>query len=255
MRLKFCAVITVLLFLTASLSMSEVLFCISKIAEEHAEENESEEYYKKMALLLHGTSEDGDCVMNNAFNKIVSPDFCFGVAGWIYIEDTCIDYPVMQEAGTSRGFYLDHRPDGKYASCGSLYIPAGDSIGSDNVIIYGHHMRNGSMFASLASYRDKKWANDHRCISLITPDGVRTYMVTAVLVQSADRRSFRWEEYIDFTDNNEHIRYGDRAREESVIELDNKAVGLDGNTRYLSLVTCDYSVNNGRLAVIAVLCD
>ena len=242
-----------LLFVLMMTAAAETVFCGIRIYEIRKEEALSEEYYKRMAQMIRG-EEKIPQVLSQETDKS-SPEFCFGMAGWISIDGTCIDYPVMQEAESGPGYYLDHRPDGSRASCGCLYIPAGDTVDSDNIVIYGHNMRNGSMFAGLSSYKDSDWAREHKTICLLTGEGRREYEVIAVVVQTAGNRRFTWEDHSCFQDDEDRVRYGSRALEYSVTDMGNTCISLLGDAGYLTLVTCDYSVDNGRLAVIAVLCD
>ena len=247
-------VFIILLFSAAAASMANAMYCSGKVISKMEDYSDSEEYYEDLADSFWGKpghDEDKEMLISN---KSVSPKFCFGAAGWLYIPDTPIDYPVAQESGRA-GYYLDHRLDGSYSSAGCLYIPAGDDVGADNVIIYGHNMRNGSMFAGLKRYREEGWARQHRTIYLLAGNEWRRYDVIAVLIQSADKRSFRWDDYICFMSDSECADYGMSAMEQSVVRMNSGVTILSGDERYLTLVTCDYTVTNGRLTVIAVLCD
>ena len=170
------------------------------------------------------------------------------IAAWLVIDGTRINYPVMQERHGDEGYYLKRRPDGKYSKSGSLYIPSYDSVDSDQIIIYGHHMHNGTMFASLKKYKDYDWASDHRVVKLTTRDGTSVYEVFAVLVQNVRIRSFKWENYIDLGRYQDKLSFVAQCRRNAVVDL------CDGNlhadTEYLTLITCDYSVPDGRLLVV-----
>ena len=246
--------VVIIMALIMVLAFAEVFYCGDGIVKEMHDEAESDEYYKRMAQSFHEQDDSaGDQIILTAKSSTSPFNFC--LTGWLCIDDTCIDYPVMQEGDDQKGFYLDHRADGNPSGSGCLYIPAGDSVDSDNVIIYGHHMRNGSMFAALSGYKDRDWALSHRQINLITQEGVRRYDVIAVVVESTRNRIFKWDEYIDFASADECTGYGVRAQQRSVTRINEGVITPPGDAGYLTLVTCDYSVPDGRLAVIAVLCE
>ena len=98
--------------------------------------------------------------------------------GWVSIPDTSIDFPVMQKSD----FYLKHDFDGNYTDYGLPFLDERCSLdGSDNLIIYGHHMNDGSMFSELLNYVDEDYCTAHPEIVLETEDGAGTYQIAAVL--------------------------------------------------------------------------
>ena len=81
--------------------------------------------------------------------------------GWITIDGTAIDYPVMQSIG-SPDFYLKHNFQKAYSDYGIPYVDEACAVGlSANTVIYGHHMKDGSMFSSLVKYADKSYFEEH----------------------------------------------------------------------------------------------
>lgn len=105
-----------------------------------------------------------------------NPDF----AGWITIPGTNIDYPVMQSIDNPN-FYLKHAFDGSYSSYGVPYAQENCDLKlSDNIILYGHHMNDGSMFADLCKYESEDFYREHSTFTL-----VRTTQVTAKAAQKS----------------------------------------------------------------------
>ena len=88
--------------------------------------------------------------------------------GWIVIDGTDINYPVVQSK-VYQEFYLDHNFDGEEEDSGSIFADARNDVlfPDDNIIIYGHNMKNGSMFGTLQYYLDKSYYNQHSKIYLI----------------------------------------------------------------------------------------
>ena len=243
MKSRNILVILILLLVAFGLSSTEMLRSFGSIMRDISEKKEDEKFYAEIRSLAKD-----DAGLYSKTSLLMYMDFS-GMAGWICIEGTEISYPVMLEEG-SVGYYLDHRADGAYSSAGSLFIPSGNGPSDDNVIIYGHHMRNGTMFAGLEAYKDEEWANAHRSITFISEEGAATYEVISVFVQSMAEEGYRWENKVMFEDDMERddfrhrieglsrFRFGDTNRE---------------YTRFITLVTCDYSVPEGRVIVVGAL--
>ena len=99
------------------------------------------------------------------------------IAGWLYCSGTNINYPVMQ--GEDNSYYLHHAPDGAYQFSGSLFLSCNNTMpfADDNTIIYGHNMKNGSMFAGLKNYGKKNYYEAHPYIYLDQEDGTHCYQI------------------------------------------------------------------------------
>ena len=96
---------------------------------------------------------------------------------WITIEGTVIDYPVMYRPG-QKNYYLHRDFNGNHASAGALFIAENcDPDDSDNVIIYGHHMNSGKMFAALNKYKKQSYYEEHKRIVFETLNGHETYEI------------------------------------------------------------------------------
>ncbi len=92
------------------------------------------------------------------------------VVGWIYCEGTPIDYPVVQCADND--YYLHRSYDGSYSASGAIFTDANNRAGfvDCNTIIYGHHMKNGSMFRDIARFADPAYMDAHQDIRIWTKD-------------------------------------------------------------------------------------
>ena len=103
----------------------------------------------------------------------VNPD----VIGWIYIPDTVITYPLLYAGDNST--YLSTAWDGSENRAGSIFLEAKNQLDFQdfNTIIYGHHMRNGSMFADIINYREQDFRDTHPCIYITTGSTIRRYEV------------------------------------------------------------------------------
>lgn len=114
--------------------------------------------------IAQAVEDSGQC-SDNKYADLYAQNNDF--IGWIKIEDTVIDYPVMQSED-SPNFYLDHNFNKEYSRFGVPYMQENCSLSSDNIIVYGHNMKNKSMFNELTKYKDKDFYNTHRYIQLDT---------------------------------------------------------------------------------------
>lgn len=115
--------------------------------------------------------------------KTINPD----IYAWIDIPDTVISYPIVQKSN-DRKFYLNHNSDGKRSAEGALYTEYPynkKDLESPMTVIYGHFMRDGSLFGSLQKYYyDSKFFKVHNIINMYTENGVRTYRIFAAMPYS-----------------------------------------------------------------------
>ena len=138
--------------------------------------------------------------------------------GWLSIDGTSISYPVMYTPSEPQK-YLRRSFYGKYSQSGVPFLDGQCSTNGGNLIIYGHNMRNGTMFSDLKKYVNREFLNAHRTVKFETADGVQTFTVTEV------RRANTADPWYDRT------------------------TCEDG--RHLILSTCYGSGKDGRLLIIA----
>ena len=107
------------------------------------------------------------------------------MVGWIKVEDTNINYPVVQSVNEPN-FYLKHKFDKTYSAYGCPYVQENCDVQkpSDNIIIYGHHMNDGSMFTGLMKYRNKSFWEGHKTITFDTLTDRHRYIQTAPIALS-----------------------------------------------------------------------
>ena len=166
--------------------------------------------------------------------------------GWLRIEGTAINYPVMQSKDDPE-FYLHHAVSGEYSYPGVPFLDARCEIGvSNNLIIYGHNMKNGTMFHDLRYYASKDFWQGHRRISLATVSGTAEYEVMAVIQYNTNRDPFRIYAYTAM-DEATFDWFLAQVHTRQIYETGVQAVFGD---ELLTLSTCDWTYENGRLLVI-----
>ena len=121
--------------------------------------------------------------------------------GWISIEDTKINYPVMQTPG-NKDFYLKHAFDKSYSEYGVPYMQENCKLGlSDNCVIYGHHMQDGSMFADLCKFESEDFYKEHKTIHFDTLAGFGEYEIVCVFKTAAySADGFKYYHFVDAAD-------------------------------------------------------
>lgn len=170
-------------------------------------------------------------------------------AGWIRVEGTNIDYPVMLTKNNEE-YYLRRGFDKQYSYHGVPFIDADCVLDkSDNTVIYGHNMMDGSMFAALEKYENKSFYQQNKYINFDTLSDYGVYEIIAVVKSSpAIEKEFKYYGMINAMSEENFNTYISELKKRSLYSTDATAHYGD---RLITLSTCEYSVNNGRLAVIA----
>ena len=165
---------------------------------------------------------------------------------WVKIPGTEIDYPVAQGTPDDPDFYLSHDIEGLYSVWGTPYVAADctDGLGSKFVVVYGHHMSDGTVFANLASFSDLDYAKEHEDVILYTREGERNLKVAAVNVVNA---SYEQPKY-DFASWEELSEYMNSQVAESEVVLREVPEGR----QVYAFVTCSYQTSNSRTIVYAI---
>ena len=171
--------------------------------------------------------------------------------GWLKIDDTNIDYPVMQTENNE--YYLDHNFNQEYDKNGSLFLDCDCSVypRSTNLIIYGHHMKSGNMFGNLQKYAKESYGKEHAIIQFDSIYEKAVYQVMYVFrsqVYSEDDIVFKYYQFIDANSEEEFNSY---MREMAAMSLYDTGVTASFGDSLLTLSTCDSSQTDGRFVVVA----
>lgn len=183
--------------------------------------------------------------------KKINPD----VTGWIYIPRIGLDYPILQEQEYGKSFYLTHNIYKTAQKSGAIFTPKeqADTDRDMHMLIYGHHMKNGSMFGILTKYKDEEFYKKHPYIYIYYPDRTEKWGIwTMEHVKDGDDVYLIPYTY-DTVEYDELLRY---LEEKSDYKTD--YFGVDNKTRTVTLSTCDSSGDRsglGRFIVNAVLVE
>ena len=172
------------------------------------------------------------------------------VVGWIKIENTNIDYPVMQNGD----YYLHRNIYKNYSSHGTPYLAEYCNIQySDNLIIYGHHMNDNSMFAQLDNYKKHSFYEDHKYIKFYSYYNGKTIEKTyevAIAFKTVvySDKGFKYYNYTNFSDVQELNDFIENCRK---LEFYNTRIDINYGDKLITLSTCEYSQKDGRIVVVA----
>ena len=169
--------------------------------------------------------------------------------GWLTIDGTSIDYVVMH-APNEPDKYLHRDFYGSESRWGTLYVAEDcDVRSSDNIIIYGHHMRDGSMFGALAQYESADFCKSHSTVRFNTIYGPGQYEVVAVVRTDANLGSSAFP-YYSYTQANDPDTLAEYAAFLEKNRLYDTGCSLQEGDKVLTLSTCNYHTTNGRLIVV-----
>lgn len=169
------------------------------------------------------------------------------VVAWIYFENPeVINYPVV--AGVDNNYYLKRTLEKKYNSAGTLFIDMNNSnnLSDKNTFIYGHNMKNGSMFGQLKKYRNLEFRNENPYFYIYTPDGIEhTYEIFATCIVDVNSNSYD----MDYANNGEFLGY---VYQQMDCSQYSSSVNVEEDDYIVSLSTCTNRTKTERLIVHGV---
>jgi len=173
------------------------------------------------------------------------------IVGWIKIDGTKIDYPVMQTVNNE--YYLDHNYNQQYDKNGSIFMDKDcDAMyPGDNLIIYGHNMKSGKMFGNLNYYSKESFYKKHPYILFDTIYETGTYEIMYVFrskIYSEEEIVFKYYKFIDAVSEEE---FNSNLKAMKELSLYDTGVTASYGDKLITLSTCDYEEKNGRFVVVA----
>lgn len=173
-----------------------------------------------------------------------------GLKGWISIPGTALSLPVVQ--GSDNSYYLDHDFYGKQDRHGTIFVDCEADLetGGFNTVIYGHHMRDGSMFGILKSYRSEAFYKDHPSFFISLPEEEREYEILAVVrndIFEGNKEEFQYYDYKRIENEEDFTAYCQALKENAVYDT---GVEAGVGDELVTLCTCDYGSADQRLLVV-----
>lgn len=169
------------------------------------------------------------------------------VVAWISFENEDISYPIVYSGDNTK--YLQKGFDGKRASAGCIFLDGGNTpdLGDSRLVIYGHNMKNLSMFGKLKYYREEDYYEDHQYFQILTEDTIYRYQVFSYFEVAENETEIC---RVDFTSEKD---YSDLINELLKRSMKDTGIEVDGNDTVATLLTC-YTTGR-RMLVNAVMVD
>lgn len=171
------------------------------------------------------------------------------VVGWIKIDETNINYPVLQNKNDSN-YYLHKNIYKNDSSLGSIYTPNYIDINNtDNILLYGHHIKAGLMFANLTKYSNYKYYQNHKIIKFMKygKDTFEEYEIFATF-KTTGKNGF---DYYNFYGKNSKEQYEKFVKKCKSMSFYDTGITAYYEDKLLTLSTCEYSQKNGRMVIVA----
>lgn len=238
-----------------------VIVCIAYIGVYFYQQHSAANKYDDLAAKAHDTESvskennntETEAGLDNPIDFIALQEENPDIYAWISIPGVETEYPICQSA-TDDSYYLNYTVDGTYGLPGSIYTESLNSkdFTDFDTVIYGHHMKNGTMFGSLHKFRDITFMKENPNIYIYTPDCIRTYEIFAAVTYSDDHllRTF------DFSQESDREKYLDSINEirdmNSPVRDD---VKVTTDSKIITLSTCIGGQPDNRLLIEAVLVD
>lgn len=251
----------------AALSLICLLFYVKSVYTEHKAAKKLEEVQRQKNISqaldwyadrIRGDGDSGEVSQPRAEASAaptVLPEYETMYAnypdliGWIRIEDTQIDLPVMQSSDNA--YYLDKNIDKAKDVNGTLFLDCRDDFvkPSKNLIIYGHNMKSGAMFGGLKQYLEESYLSSHDRIQFDTIFEKQTYQIIAVCLSDVGAEgAYRYYNFIDAASDEEFDAFLGHIRSCAVYD---RTQGVTGEDDLLTLSTCSSYVEDGRLFIVA----
>lgn len=168
------------------------------------------------------------------------------IMGWIYLGDSKINYPIVR--GSDNDYYLTHLFDKKVNSSGSIFMDYRNSIdlSDKHTIIYGHHMKNGSMFAALTKFKNQEYYDTHKKALIVLKDKKYELELLSAYVTNVEDNAWN----LDFDSDEALLDWAKNSQKKSTFKSD---IEPELGDKYFTLSTCDYDFNDARFVVLGRL--
>ncbi len=233
------------------------IFSSYKIVSYFFERKKADDYYNKFIDDVTVSSDEtsvssnGGSDISENYDINIEIDFdilfseCKDAVGWIYSPGTVINYPVVK--GNDNNYYLDKLPNGKKNQSGSIFVDYRNNLAAEdlNYIIYGHHMRNNTMFGSLLEYKKQDYYEKHPTIYFLTPERKYIIELYASFVTSTNEKIYSLEHTEKTLEE-----YMKEVKEKSDFKTD---LEYNRGERIVTLSTCSYEFKDARYVVVGII--
>ncbi|CEJ75539.1 peptidase C60B, sortase B,Sortase (surface protein transpeptidase),sortase, SrtB family,Sortase family (plasmid) [[Clostridium] sordellii] len=185
---------------------------------------------------LRTTYEETDNSQKNQSLYSINNDFKF----WLKVDNTNINYPVVQYKNNS--FYLNHDFYKNISSSGSIFMDYRDNKDSQNIILYGHNMKNKTMFNNLIKFKNENFFNENNKIRIIKDNKEYIYEIFSVYTIDGEYNYLT----TNFDTSQDFKKYIENIRSKSLFKSN---VDVTDSDKIITLSTCSYEFDNARTVV------
>lgn len=226
----------------AVIFLAAALFCGTMLIMTQQQYSEAGGYYSKISSDISPANREKPSKQSVSISEEELLRIGEDIVGWISFPDTQIDYPVAQCDNNS--YYCYHLPDGSYNVGGTIFMDCAKSsdLTSRNTVLYGHHMKNGSMFQNITYYKDSSFFDSHKTAYYYTPQGDYEIQLAYGFVIS----SYQWnsEDYVKDENVSKLLEY---AKENTTFE---SGVEIGKSDRIMTFSTCSYEFDGANYMII-----
>ena len=173
------------------------------------------------------------------------------IIGWVEIENTDINYPVLQSEDND--FYMNHNYKGEFSTAGAIFLDKDYnwSIPSSNLLIYGHNMKNSTMFQNLLNYNSIDYYYEHPIIRFTTLQEDAQYEIIGAFYSKVyfktDTNVFKYYKFINAKNEDEYNSYIQNVKKASLYDT---GISAQYGEQLITLSTCSYHTADGRFVVV-----
>lgn len=239
MKKKFICLLSIICFIVCSFKIITNYIFITKTTMKYGNLSDYKNEYTNSEQTLPDTDTQMEA-NNNLYdlNKINN-----NLVGWLSIEKTNIDYPIVQT--NNNDYYLSHDFWNNYSPAGVPFIDFQTNLSSNNMIIYGHNMKNGTMFSNLTQYKNEDFYKEHPIIKFETLKSCNYYKIVSILL--IDVNDLNSLSFTDFISSHSKEYLLNLIITKSLI---NTGETVNENNKFITLCTC-YGKKSNRLLIIA----
>lgn len=246
-----------------AVSFLVLVFSLAALAKTFLQNYAEQQKIEELTIVWEEGSDKGggDAIpsplLNKANEPVMLPEFQelyernSDIVGWLKMDGTRIEYPVMQNPQDPE-YYLNHDFDKKENKGGLPFLDAHSRIdGSDILLIHGHHMKNGWMFKDLMKYKKESFFKEHATFEFSTLYEKNEYEIIAVILSQVYRKSDDVFKYYQIENVSTPAEFDSYVQNIKSLALYDTGVTARYGDELIVLSTCEYSTQNGRLAVVA----
>ncbi|OXM82895.1 class B sortase [Paenibacillus rigui] len=240
-----------------------LVFSFFSIARILQQDYDAQQQMKELKTGLKTESDTGEGTVTpspfstNTHEPVMLPEFqeLYGrnpdIIGWLKIDGTRIDYPIMQNPQDAQ-YYLNHDFDKKESKNGLPFLDVHSRINdSDILLIHGHHMKSGFMFTDLMKYKNESYYKEHVTLQFSTLYEKEEYEIVAVILSKVYRKSDNVFKYYQIEKVGTSAEFDSYMQNIKQLALYDTGITAQYGDKLIVLSTCEYSTENGRLAVVA----